>query len=81
MNRVFGEGGFDVKGLMLRTIRNLEFDVWKDLRAVSSCGKMLRKELDGIVMAEETVINILTTAGETICKGLFFEIYFEKRES
>lgn len=45
MNRVFGDGGFEEEGLILRTMRNLESDDWKDLRAVSSCGRILRKEL------------------------------------
>jgi hypothetical protein len=49
-NRVFGDGGFDEEGLILRTMRNLESDDWKDLRAVSSCGKMLRKELVVVLM-------------------------------
>lgn len=55
MNRVFGEGGFE-EGLILRTMRNLESEDWKDLRAVSSCGKMLRKELFVMLMAADVVI-------------------------
>lgn len=55
MNRVFGEGGFEEEGLILRTMRNLESDDWKDLRAVSSCGKMLRKELFVVVMMGDAI--------------------------
>jgi hypothetical protein len=54
MNRVFGDGGFEEEGLMLLTMRNLESDDWKDLRAVSSCGKMLRKELVVVLMMVDT---------------------------
>jgi hypothetical protein len=50
INRVFGDGGLEDEGLILRTMRNLESDDWKDLRAVSSCGKMLRKELVVVLM-------------------------------
>jgi len=55
MNRVFGEGGLEEEGLILRTMRNLESDDWKDLRAVSSCGKMLRKELFVVVMMGDAI--------------------------
>jgi hypothetical protein len=59
MNRVLGDGGFE-EGLMLRTMRNLESDDWKDLRAVSSCGKMLRKELVVVlIMVDTTIVQYL----------------------
>ena len=50
MNRVFGDGGFEAEGLILRTMRNLESDDWKDLRADSRCGKMVRIELVVVLM-------------------------------
>jgi hypothetical protein len=61
MNRVFGDGGFEEEeGLMLLTMRNLESDDWKDLRAVSSCGKMLRKELVVVlIMVDTTIVQYL----------------------
>lgn len=56
MNRVFGDGEFEDEELILRTMRNLESDDWKDLRAVSSCGKMLRSELVVVLMMAERTI-------------------------
>jgi len=50
MNRVFGDGGLEADGLMLRTMRNLDSDDWKDLRADSRCGKMVRIELVVVLM-------------------------------
>ena len=42
MNRVLGDGGLLADALMERTTRNVDWDEWKDLRAVSSCGTMAR---------------------------------------
>jgi hypothetical protein len=55
MNRVFGDGGLVAEGLILRTMRNLESDDWKDLRAASSCGRMLRSELVVVLMMQLSV--------------------------
>lgn len=44
---------------MLRTTRNVELEDWNDLSADSRCGSIERKELVGMLIADEAMFLVI----------------------